>query len=222
MTMAFFSSKTSFPLSRQELLSMRLFYVSKLIGFNSPFYRVGWKSQNTQEARFNALLAIGNLKEKSILDLGCGLGCLYGYLKKLGWKGEYTGIDVLDMMVKGARDRFPGVTFEKRNILLETPRRQWDYVFISGIFNHRVKDNWAWIRETVQSCFKLSRLGMAFNLLESQSQEDDRDTGFFYAKRADLEQKASLWSGNNYKIVSGYLPDDMTAYLYHSERAHHE
>lgn len=67
----------------------------------------------TQEARFNALLAIGDLKGKSILDLGCGLGCLYGYLKELGWKGEYTGIDVLDMMVKGARERFPGVSFEK-------------------------------------------------------------------------------------------------------------
>src|SRR6202789_2181925 len=206
-------TKSLSPFSRKELLSMRLFYVSKLIGFNSPFYRVGWKSQKTQEARFNALLAVGNLKGKSILDLGCGLGCLYGYLKKLGWKGEYTGIDVLDMMVKGASDRFPGVVFEKRNILLDPPRRQWDYVFISGIFNHRVKDNWAWIGETVQSCFKLSRLGMAFNLLESQSQEDDSDTGFFYAKRADLEQKASRWSAGNYKIVSGYLPDDMTVYL---------
>jgi hypothetical protein len=78
-----FSLKNRPLLSRQEFLSMRLFYMSKLIGFNSPFYRVGWKSQQTQEARFNALLAIGNLKGKSILDLGCGLGCLYGYLKKL-------------------------------------------------------------------------------------------------------------------------------------------
>jgi hypothetical protein len=58
-------------------------------------------------------------------------------------------------------------------------------------------------------------VGIAFNLLESHSKEDDLDSGFFYAKRKDLEQKASLWSGENYKIVSGYLPDDMTAYLYH-------
>jgi len=196
---------------------MRLFYMSKLIGFNSPFYRVGWKSQQTQESRFNALLAVDDLKGKSILDLGCGLGCLYGYLQELGWKGEYTGMDVLDMMVKGARERFPGVSFEKRNILFDPPRRQWDYVFISGIFNHKIKNNWAWIEKTVQSCFKLSRLGMAFNLLESHSPEDDLDTGFFYAKRIDLEQKASLWSGGHYKMIYGYLPDDMTAYLYHSK-----
>lgn len=194
---------------------MRLFYMAKLIGDKSPFHRVGWKSRQTQEARFNALLAIADLKDKSILDLGCGLGCLYGYLKEQGWNGEYTGIDVLDMMIRGARKRFPGAAFEKKNILLNPPNRQWDYVLISGIFNHRVKDNWAWIEETVRSCFKLSRVGMAFNLLESQSREDDIDPGFFYAKRLDLEQKAYLWSGGNYKIVSGYLPDDMTAYLYH-------
>ena len=201
---------------------MRLFYMSKLIGFNSPFYRVGWKSQQTQEARFNALLAIGNLKGKSILDLGCGLGCLYGYLKEKGWKGEYTGMDVLDMMVKGAGDRFPGIAFEKRNILTDPPRRQWDYVFISGIFNHKIKNNWTWIEKTVRTCFNLSRLGMAFNLLESHSREDDLDSSFFYANRVDLEQKASFWSGGNYKIVSGYLPDDMTAYLYRSKGPSHE
>ncbi len=192
---------------------MRLFYTAKLIGGDSYSHRVGWKSKQTQEARFNALLAAGDLKGKSLLDLGCGLGCLYGYLKEQGWKGDYTGIDVLDMMVTGAQKRFPGIAFEKRNILLDPPRRQWDYVLISGIFNHRVKDNWAWIEETVRLCFKLSRVGVAFNLLVSE--EDESDGTFFYAQRSDLERKAALWSGGKYKVVSGYLPDDMTAYLYH-------
>lgn len=95
-------------------------------------------------------------------------------------------------------------------------------MLISGIFNHRVKDNWAWIEETVRLCFKLSKVGMAFNLLESRSKEDDSDSGFFYAKRTDLEQKASFWSEGNYKIVSSYLPDDMTAYLYHKRGLSHE
>jgi SAM-dependent methyltransferase len=200
-------------LSLKNILAMRLFYTAKLIGNSSYFHKVGWKSQQTQEARFNALLAAGDLKGKSILDLGCGLGCLYGYLKERGWKGDYTGVDVLDMMVNGARTRFPGAAFEKRNILLDPPRRQWDYVLISGIFNHRVKDNWAWIEETVRLCFKLSKVGVAFNLLVSE--EDESDGTFFYAQRPDLEKKANLWSGGKYKIVSGYLPDDMTAYLYH-------
>jgi len=208
-----FTSTSSAALSRRDILTMRLFYMAKLIGHQSPFHRVGWKSKETQEARFNALLAAGDLNDKSILDLGCGLGCLYGYLKERDWNGEYTGIDVLDLMVKGARERFPGVVFEKKNILLDTPRREWDYVFISGIFNHRVKDNWAWIDETVRLCFKLSRVGVAFNLLETQV--DEHDPVFFYAKRTDLESRAERWTGGNYKIVSGYLTDDMTAYLYH-------
>jgi len=192
---------------------MRLFYLSKLIGSKDPAHRVGWKSVDTQEARFNALLAIGDLKGKSILDLGCGLGCLYGYLRQLGWKGDYTGYDLLDLMVDGARKRYPQVPFENRNILLDPPRRQWDYILISGIFNHKIKDNWTWIGETVKACLKISKLGVAFNLLETK--DDHEDSVFFYAKRKDLEQKASLWSVGKSKIVTGYLPDDMTAYLYH-------
>ena len=211
--MAIFQSSTLTELSSKDILAMRFFYMAKLIGGKSFSHRVGWKSTQTQEARFNALLAAGDLKGKSILDLGCGLGCLYGYLKELGWQGEYTGMDVLDMMVKGASRRFPDVLFEKRNILLDPPRRQWDYVFISGIFNHRVKNNWAWIEETVRLCFKLARVGVAFNLLEGGKEESD--TTFFYAQRKDLEMKAKLWSAGKYKIVNNYLPDDMTAYLYH-------
>jgi SAM-dependent methyltransferase len=194
---------------------MRLFYMGKLIGYQEPSHRVGWRSSNTQEARFNALLAIGDLRGKKILDLGSGLGCLYGYLKEMGWEGEYTGYDVLDLMVQGARKRFPGVTFENRNILLDPPRRQWDYILISGVFNHKVKDNWTWIEETLRLCLKLSRLGVAFNLLETH--EDNDDTSFFYAKGKDLEQKADLLSAGRFKIVRGYLPDDMTAYLYKRE-----
>ena len=209
--MPLFQSRTG--LSLQDLLTMRLFYMAKLIGHKASCHKVGWKSQETQEARFAALSAAGDIQGKSILDFGCGLGCLYGYLRELGWKGEYTGIDVLDVMVNGARRRFPEAVFEKRNILLDPPRRQWDYVLISGVFNHRVKDNWAWIEETIRLCLKLSRMGVAFNLLETK--EDDHDPVFFYAKRKDLEQKAALWSGGNYKIVTNYLPDDMTAYLYH-------
>lgn len=191
---------------------MRLFYIGKLIGNQEPSHRVGWKSSETQESRFNALLAIGDIRGKTILDLGCGLGCLYGYLKEMGWEGQYTGYDILDLMVQGARKRYPKGIFESRNVLLDPPRRQWDYVLISGMFNHKVKNNWAWIEETVKLCLKLSRLGVAFNLLETL--EDRDDPTFFYAKRKDLEQKASLWSGGRSKIIHGYLPDDITAYLY--------
>jgi len=180
--------------------------------FNRPENRVGWRSLHNQQARFEALAGIGDLRGKSILDLGCGLGCFYGFLKARGWEGDYTGMDLLGSMVKNARARFPAARFERRDILKHPPAERWDYVFISGIFNHRVSDNWGWMERTVKGCLSLAERGVAFNVLNLEAGWYDRD--LFYVHPGALEEKVRLWSGGNYKMVSGYLPEDVTAYLY--------
>ena len=43
---------------------------------------VNWKSQKTQEIRFEKIIEIQNLKGSSILDVGCGLGHLKKYMEK--------------------------------------------------------------------------------------------------------------------------------------------
>src|SRR5258708_28952277 len=112
--MIFSSSKSTASLSAYDRLSLRFYYLNRSLNYDSPENQVGWRSRENQEVRFKALMGMGKLEGQRILDLGCGLGCLYGYLKANGWKGEYTGIDLLDMMVKSAQKRFPGVVFEQR------------------------------------------------------------------------------------------------------------
>lgn len=158
------------------------------------------------------MTGIGDLRDQSLLDLGCGLGCFYGYLKGQGWRGEYTGIDILGFMVRGARSRFPEARFEQFDILRNPPQEKWDYVFVNGVFNHKVRDNWTWIEKMVTRVFASARKGVAFTLLRREEGWGDPD--LFYADPAELEQKVRLWSGGKYKIVAGYLPEDMAAYLY--------
>jgi SAM-dependent methyltransferase len=200
------------PLSLYDRLYVRLFYLLRSWNYDLPENKVGWRSRQNQELRFQALAGIGDLQGKRILDLGCGLGCLYGYLSGKGWKGEYTGIDILPLMVKGARKRFPEARFEKRDILQKPPSEKWDYVFINGVFNHKVKDNWAWIEQMVGRCMALAEKGMAFNLLNIEQGWMDSD--LFYTHPKILEEKAGIWSGGRCKIVQGYLAEDMTVYLY--------
>lgn len=195
-----------------DRLYLQLFYLRRSWEYDLPENKVGWRSRKNQELRFQALAGIGDLQGKSILDLGCGLGCLYGYLKARGWEGNYSGIDILDLMVKGAQARFPGVHFERRDILQNPPDEKWDYIFVNGVFNHKIKDNWAWIEKMVKTAFAVSRKGMAFTILNRAAGWLDQD--LFYADPLELEEKIGLWSGGKYKIVKGYLPEDMTAYLY--------
>ena len=83
------------PLSFLDRLYLRIFYLMKSWKYDLPENRVGWRSRQNQEVRFETLASIGDLRGKSILDAGCGLGCFYGYLKDRGWEGQYTGFDLL-------------------------------------------------------------------------------------------------------------------------------
>jgi SAM-dependent methyltransferase len=200
------------PISLYDRLYLRFFYLVRSWKFDLPENQVGWRSRKNQELRFEAIAAIGDLQGKSILDLGCGLGCLYGYLKDRGWEGDYTGYDILGSMVKGARKRFPEVRFEKRDILREPVGKKWDFILINGVFNHKVRDNWAWIEATVTQGLKLAREGVSFNLLNAE--EGWMDADLFYVRPAQLEEKVKRWSGGKYKIVRSYMPEDMTVFLY--------
>ena len=198
-------------LSAYDRLFLWFFYFVRSLRFDLPENQVGWRSRQNQEIRFRVLTAIGDLKGQRILDLGCGLGCLYGYLKGQGWEGEYTGIDILNLMVQKARRRFPEVSFERRDILKNPPARKWDYVIINGVFNHRVKDNWAWMEQTLMSASRLAEKGLAFNILNDEG--GWRDSELFYANPRVLEEKIRGWSNGPYEIVRGYLPEDTTVYL---------
>ncbi len=200
------------PFSLYDRLYFWLFYAIKLRRYDLPEKRVGWQSRHNQESRFEALTQIADLQDQKILDLGSGLGCLYGYLQERNWRGDYTGFDLLKAMAREAKARFPEARFEARDILAAPPREQWDYVLISGIFNHRVRDNWAWMEQMVRSAKALARKGLAFNLLSSEQGEWDPE--LFYANPKDLERRVKTWSDGNYKMVSGYLPGDITAYIF--------
>jgi len=41
-----------------------------------------WGGEESQKQRFDVLLSIGDLNGKSVLDVGCGFGDLYGYLRQ--------------------------------------------------------------------------------------------------------------------------------------------
>ncbi len=200
------------PLSLYDRLFLRFFYFVRSIRYDLPENKVGWRSRQNQELRFRALTGIGDLQGQRVLDLGCGLGCLYGFLKAQGWEGRYTGIDILGMMVKGARRRYPDALFEKRDILRDPPGGKWDYVLINGVFNHKVRDNWAWMEQMAEAGLGLAEKGLAFNILSAEAGWYDPE--LFYAQPRVLEEKVRRWSGGNYTIVRGYMPEDITVYLY--------
>ncbi len=65
---------------------------------------LGWKNRESQRIRFSNLIELieehsQNWKSCSILDFGCGMGDLLNELRKVGFYGKYTGVDLSENFI---------------------------------------------------------------------------------------------------------------------------
>src|SRR5919109_3859483 len=107
-------------------------YYTDLIGkYGVDVRALDWGSRESQAVRFSVLAEVGQLHDASVLDVGCGLGDFFGWLKSAGIGVEYTGIDITPKMIEVARQRFPETRFELRNLLenVNCTTKCYDIVF---------------------------------------------------------------------------------------------
>jgi SAM-dependent methyltransferase len=140
---------------------------------------LNWGSRDSQCRRFEVLSSIGDLEGASILDIGCGLGDFYAWLKDKKLSVDYTGMDITPCMIDAAKDRFPEVDFQVKDIFSIDGEKIYDYVFASGIFYLVRKDPEIFMRRVVKKMFLLSKVAVGFNSLSAWA--GSRDDGEFYA-----------------------------------------
>ncbi len=143
-----------------------------------PVKRLGWDSRATQINRFDVLCGIGPLQEKSILDVGCGVGDFYGYLVERGFRGAYTGYDLVPAHCIAATEKYGNMFFVK-DVLETAGEREFDYVVASGIFSMLTEGWEKMVSATLERMYSLCRIGMAANFLSkySESLETTRSFG---------------------------------------------
>jgi SAM-dependent methyltransferase len=168
-----------------------------------------WASPASQQARFKVLADKIDLHGKSILDVGCGLGDLWAFLKGRGIDVRYTGVDILEKMVQAARERHPDAAFVHGDLFVSNPfgPGSFDVVFSSGIFNLSLGNNLEFLAQATGELLKIARSQLVFNLLHIRCRTPDK-TYFHY----DPPQVRSLLAGLDctIEIVDGYLPNDFT------------
>ncbi len=199
--------------SAEDLKSLERFYSSQLSRYQSPEQRVGWQTPESQQVRFDALSSIGPLEGCKVLDLGCGLGAFWGYLQKKGLSLDYTGVDLFPNVIREARQLYPEAHFEARVILAHPfPVRTFDYSFLSGVFNVRVRDNWKYMRELLASVLRQTKKAVAFNILNAEAglREPDR----FMVRGRDLVAFGRKLGVSRVHLLDHYHPLDLTLFLY--------
>lgn len=178
-------------------------------------------SVESQECRLRRLAEIGGLSSASILDFGCGAAHLLDVLiRDFHFEGAYTGYDLSEELIKLARDRHPQGFFENRDIFSDGVGGNFDYAFISGVFNNRVSDNLLFIRRTLETLFPAVSKGIAFNLLSRYV--DYQDPALYYADpeaifrycKETLSPAVTL--RHDYEVKAGVVPFEFTVYVYRS------
>jgi len=135
-----------------------------------------YSSRESQFRRFAALAPIADLRDKRVLDFGCGTASFADYLAGIGQTpAHYTGVDVVSEFFDIAREKVPGGHFCHPDALGDA---EFDYAFVSGVFNNRRKGNRKFWQDTVQSLFARCRGGVAFNMMSTYV--DFQDPNLFY------------------------------------------
>lgn len=73
------------------------------------------------------------LKDKSIMDIGCGTGTLVEYIHPR----EYLGVDLNPDFIKLAKKKYPQYDFIVLNIVTQKlPDQKFDIIFIMNVLHH--------------------------------------------------------------------------------------
>ena len=186
-------------------IDQKEFYKNNYESFGVSAQGVAWDSAQTQKRRFSTIFScLGDVKNDTIVDAGCGFGDFYIFLKERGnLPKSYIGLDLCKPMVDEAKAR-TGCQIIQKDILHQSiPMADW-YV-ASGSMNLLTK------METqifIQRCFEKSRKGFIFNLLEGR----ERNGKYSYWKAHDI-QKLCQSMCTYVEIKDGYMDGDITIIL---------
>jgi len=144
------------------------YYGQKVSTFGTVAQGVDWKDEHSQNLRFGQLLKVlGDEKNLSLNDLGCGYGALFSYRDMPQRLSHYYGYDISEEMLAKARILIK----DDRAVFIKSDRItvEADYSIASGVFNVKLDtETKVWeefILKALSNMNEKSLKGFAFNCM---------------------------------------------------------
>ncbi|MFC1646569.1 methyltransferase domain-containing protein [Candidatus Omnitrophota bacterium] len=198
-------------MSIRDTKSVISLYERRLKKYGVSVKTMGWRNKKQQDLRFKVLSEIGSLSNKKILDIGCGFGDFYDYLISHDMSIKYSGYDIAPKIIEAAKIKHPNLKLEVKDILKDEIREKFDYVFESGIFNKRVKNNICYAKKIIKKMFSLCKVAIGFNM--TTDYVDYKERRLFYYSPYEIFKFAKSLS--RFAVLRHDYPlYEFTAYIY--------
>lgn len=205
-------SVTSWNTSDRTLV--KAFFENRMKKYSDNHRILGFGSKESQIVRYKVATEIGDLRGKSILDYGCGLGDFIDYLEKKRINVKYTGYDISEKIIKRAQKLHPNHHFEVRDIIKNVPNQRFSYLFAIGL-NLKITNNVCFIKELIRQMFEIADNGVSVSLLSCYTD--------YFADECYYHNPPLLfdWCLTNVSkrcvLRHDYLPHDFTLYIYKNQ-----
>lgn len=183
---------------REVELKQRERYSERLKKFGNDPRTLGWDSQESQRVRFARVLESVALEGRSLLDIGCGLADLLGFIREQGAElSAYTGWDINPDLIQACQERFPESAFEVRNLMLDAEAASpFDVVTMFGVLNFRFREfeNETFARQMIGKAFALCNEALVVDMLSDLRDPSypSEEFVYYYSPAAILEFAFSL------------------------------
>jgi len=193
--------------------SLTRWYSTHVRRYGYDHRALGFGQRSSQEKRFAALLRLGSLHKRSVLDMGCGFGDFLPWLAERGVSPVYTGVDVCAPMIERCRKRFGGngQFFVGDALTFDAEPASYDYVVASGIFGLAARGMRARIKPTMERLFRFCRIGLGINFLSTRAPR--KSSARVYAEPSAMLDFA-LTLTPAVLLDHSYLPNDFTLLLH--------
>jgi SAM-dependent methyltransferase len=199
------------------------YYASKLEMHGATPLGVDWNGIESHERRHRQFLRLldGSM-DASIIDVGCGFGDFWRFLRAEGHRGGFTGYDIAPSMIEKAR-QIHGESDDLRWRIGAEPVEIADFAIASGIFNVKgaVQDEvWAgYIHRAIDILARAGRRGFAFNVLSTSSDPERRRPNLFYADPVDMLARCLQRYGRSVALLQDYGLYEFTVLVRHREQS---
>jgi SAM-dependent methyltransferase len=205
-----------------------MYFEELLARHGANYLALDWNSTKSQRLRFKVLKELFIYGKKSsgisLLDVGCGLGDLYGFFKADGLLNRnrinYTGCDISPRLVAAAIKKYPDAKFEVRDIIEERSVPKFDYLICSGVFNICTTDrseHLDFVKEMLFRMYDLCGCGVGVNFLSEgglpAARPEELESGRYFFFNPEEILNYSRFITTRYIIRHDYHPGDFTLYL---------